>query len=89
MGSQTTFIIICLIISAVITVGVFVKSRHFFRCLFLSSLSGIGSLFTVNILSQMTGVALGINGITLSVSALGGIPSVIAMLAARYFMLAR
>lgn len=88
MGGQTTFMIICLIIGAVIMVGAFAKSRHFFRCLFLSSLSGIGSLFAVNILSQMTGIAIGINGITLSVSALGGIPSVIAMLAARYFMLA-
>ncbi len=88
MGSQTTFLCICLIVSAIITVSVFVKSRHFFRCLFLSSLSGIGSLFAVNVLSQMTGVTLGINAITLSVSAFGGIPSVIAMLAARYFMLA-
>ena len=88
MGGQTTFMCICLIVSAVIMLSVFVKSRHFFRCIFLSSLSGIGSLFAVNILSQMTGISLGINAITLSVSALGGIPSVIAMLAARYFMLA-
>ncbi len=88
MGSQTTFLCICLIASAVIMLSIFVKSRHFFRCLFLSSLSGIGSLFAVNVLSQMTGVTLGINAITLSVSAFGGIPSVIAMLAARYFMLA-
>ncbi len=88
MGGQTNLMIICLIIGAVIMVGILVKSRHFFRCLFLSSLSGIGSLFAVNILSQMTGIVLGINGITLAVSALGGIPSVIAMLAARYFMLA-
>lgn len=88
MGGQTTFMIICLIISAVIMISIFAKSRHFFRCLFLSSLSGIGSLFTVSILSQMTGVTLGINPVTLSVSALGGIPSVIAMLAARYFVLA-
>ena len=87
MGSQTTFIIICLIISALITISVFVKSHHFFRCLFLSSLSGIGSLFAVNVLSSMTGISLGINWITLSVSAFGGIPSVIAMLAARYIML--
>lgn len=87
MGGQTTFMCICLIVSAVIMLSVFVKSRHFFRCIFLSSLSGIGSLFAVNILSQMTGISLGINAITLSVSALGGIPSVIAMLAARYFML--
>ncbi|MBQ3137639.1 MAG: pro-sigmaK processing inhibitor BofA family protein [Clostridia bacterium] len=87
MGGQTTFMSIGLIISAVIILSVFVKSRHFFRCLFLSSLSGIGSLFAVNVLSQMTGITLGINAITLSVSALGGIPSVIAMLAARYFML--
>ncbi len=87
MNSQTNLMVICLIISAVIMVSVFVKSRHFFRCLFLSSLSGIGSLFAVNILSQMTGIALGINAVTLSVSALGGIPSVIAMLTARFLML--
>ena len=86
MGGQTTFMIICLIISAVIMMTVFVKSHHFFRCLFLSSLSGIGSLFAVNVLSQMTGIIIGINEITLTVSALGGIPSVIAMLAARYLL---
>ncbi len=87
MGGQTTLMCICLITGAVITVAVFVRSRHFFRCLFLSSLSGMGSLFAVNVLSQMTGVALGINYITLAVSALGGIPSVIAMLAARFLLL--
>lgn len=87
MNTQTTFMCICLIISAIIMVGLFIKSHHFFRCLFLSSLSGIGSLFAVNVLSQMTGIMLGINAVTLSVSALGGIPSVIAMLAARYLLL--
>ena len=87
MGGQTKLMIICLIASAVITVSAFVRSRHFFHSFFLSSLSGIGSLFAVNILSQMTGVFIGINAVTLSVSALGGIPSVIAMLAARYFIL--
>ena len=87
MGGQTNLMIICLITGAVIMVSVFAKSHHFFRCLFLSSLSGIGSLFAVSILSRMTGVVLGINAVTLSVSALGGIPSVIAMLAARYFLL--
>lgn len=87
MGSQTTLIIICLIISAVITVSVFAKSRHFFRCLFLSSLSGIGSLFAVSISGSLTGISIGINPVTLSVSAFGGIPSVIAMLIARYLML--
>ncbi len=87
MQGQTTVALICLIVSAVVMLCVFAKSRHFFRCLFLSALSGIGSLFAVNVLSQMTGIFIGINEITLTVSALGGIPSVILMLVTRYLML--
>lgn len=87
MGGQTTLILICLIPSAIIMLAAFIKSGHFFRCLFLSCLSGTGSLFAINILSQMTGFFIGINPVTLAVSALGGIPSVIAMLTARFLML--
>ena len=87
MGGQTTLTVIFLIASAVILLSVFIRSKHFFRCLFLSALSGIGSLFAVSILSQITGISLGINPVTLSVSALGGIPSVIAMLVARFLLL--
>ena len=86
MSSQTNLIIFCLIISAVIILAVFIKSRHFFKSLFLSSLSGIGSLFAVNVLSQMTGISIGINYITLLISALGGIPSVIALLMSRFIL---
>lgn len=79
--------VLCLFASAVIIITVFIKSKHFFKSLFLSSLSGIGALFAVNVLSEMTGISIGINYITLLISALGGIPSVIALLVSRFIFL--
>ncbi len=86
MSSQTNLIIFCLVISAVLILAVFKKSRHFRKSLFLSALSGTGALFAVNVLSRITGISIGINYITLLISALGGIPSVIGLLMSRFIL---
>ena len=62
---------------------VLLKSKHFFRALFACILQGIGALFAVNALGLATGVTLGVNWYTLAVSAIGGTPAVIMMLAAK------
>ena len=84
---SSDIMILFLAISAVIILSAFASSGHFFRSLFLSGISGTGALFAVSILSQMTGVYIGINLLTLAISFIGGIPSVIAMLAVRFILL--
>ena len=56
-----------------------IKSGHFLRYLILSAISGIGALFTVNLLTSFTGVSIALNYITLAVSSLFGISGVIAL----------
>lgn len=74
---------VLLIVSGVILLLVMVKSRHFFKALFLSVLQGVSALFAVNLLTAFTGVALSVNAITLAISAVAGIPGVILLLAGR------
>ena len=75
-----TAMIIALAVSAFITLVAFLRSGHFFGYVILSSLSGIGSLFAVNLLSSLTGVSIALNYITLSVSSFFGISGVIGLL---------
>lgn len=80
MFSQLTPIIIALAISAVIVLITLIKSGHFIRYLLLSAISGIGSLFAVNLLSSVTGVSIALNYITLAVSSVFGISGVIGLI---------
>ena len=79
--------ITALVLSAIIVFVVLIKSGHFFRFFFLSAVSGISALFAVNVLSNMTGVNVGINPATLTISAFGGIPAVIGLLVSRFIFL--
>lgn len=78
IGSYIIFLF--LIISGVIILSVSVKSERFFRSLFLSAVSGIGSLFAVNIVSAVTGVSLAVNLATLLISGIGGVPGTVFLL---------
>lgn len=78
IGSYIIFSL--LILSGVIVLSVSVKSERFFRSLFLSAVSGIGSLFAVNIASAVTGVSLAVNLFTLFVSGIGGVPGTVFLL---------
>ncbi len=80
MNSDLMPIIFALVISAVIVLIALIKSGHFIRYLLLSAISGIGSLFAVNLLSSVTGVSIALNYITISVSSFFGISGVIGLL---------
>lgn len=82
MYANLTPMIITVAICAVIVLTVLIKSKRFFSYFILSSLSGIGSLFAVNLLSEVTGVSIALNYITLSVSSIFGISGVIALVLA-------
>ena len=69
-----------LILSGIIILFLSVKSEKFFRSLFLSAASGIGSLFAVNIASAVTGISLAVNLFTLLISGLGGVPGTVFLL---------
>ena len=62
-------LIICalLISAALITLVVMIKSGSFFKSFFISALSGLGSLFAVNLLSFATGISIAVNTFTLLV----------------------
>ena len=78
IGSYIIFLF--LILSAVIILSLSVKSERFFRCVFLSAVSGVGSLFAVNIASAVTGVSLAVNLFTLLISGIGGVPGTVLLL---------
>ena len=80
MNSDLMPIIFALVISAVIVFIALIKSGHFIRYLIFSAISGIGSLFAVNLLSSVTGVSIALNYITISVSSFFGISGVIGLL---------
>ena len=82
MPSNMTPMIISLAVSSIIVLCTLIKSKHFFSYLILSAISGIGSLFAVNLLSAITGVSIALNYITLGISSLFGISGVIALLLA-------
>ena len=69
----------CTLLAAVMLITAY-KSGHFFKSILLSALSGTGALFAVNLLSDITGVSIPINYITLTGSGFFGIPGVIALL---------
>lgn len=83
MNSSEILFLALLIPSAFVILKKMVKSGHFFRCIFLSAVSGIGGLFFVNIISPFTGVSLGANPYTLSFSAVTGLSGTIALLILR------
>ncbi len=80
MSTQLYILLFALVVIFVITVIVSKKTKHFFACIFLSAVSGIGSLFAVNLLSEFTSVSIAQNYISLSLSAFMGTPGVIALL---------
>ncbi len=63
-----------------------IKSKRFFRVLFLNMLQGICALFAVNLLGQYISIHLPINGWTVGVSSIGGISGVIMMLLCDVFI---
>ena len=69
-----------LVASLIIILTVSLKSKHFFKSVFLSAFSGLGGLFAVHVLSWFTPLSLPFNLFTALVSAVGGIPGVIGLL---------
>ena len=69
-----------IIISLIIILTVSFKSKHFFKSVLLTALSGLTGLFAVYVISLFTPLSLPVNIFTASVSALGGIPGVIILL---------
>lgn len=59
------------------------KSGSFFKTLCYSAFQGTAALFAVNALAGFTGVSLAVNGVTLAVGGLGGLPGVILLLSAQ------
>lgn len=73
-------LIFALSVGALVVLTALIKSGHFLQYLLLSAISGIGSLFAVNLLTSVTGVGIALNYITLVISSVFGISGVIGLL---------
>ena len=80
MFFNSATLIAALAASLIIILTVSLKSKHFFKSVFLSAFSGLSALFAVHVISWFTGLSLSVNLFTAAVSAVGGIPGVIALL---------
>ena len=79
MPGNITSLVLVFALGAFIVLVTLIKSGHLVRYLVLSAISGIGALFAVNLLADLTDISIALNYITLAVSALFGISGVIAL----------
>ncbi len=63
-----------------------IRSGHFFKAILTSALSGLGSLFAVNLLSSVTGVSIAVNWFTMIFCAFSGICGSICLLVTNIFI---
>ncbi len=69
--------------SAIIVLGRMIKTKHFFKSVIMSAIQGIFALFAVNAVGIVSGVTIAVNGITIAISCIGGVPGVILLLLLR------
>ena len=79
MSTQLYILLGILVGCFAVTLTVSFKTKHFFSSVFLSAVSGIGSLLAVNMLQEITGVSIALNYITTTAGAILGLPGVTAM----------
>ncbi len=75
-----TSVYIFFVILALISLFIFKKSGSFFKALFSSLLGGVTSLCAVLVLGYFFPITLGVNTISLVVSALLSVPGVVMLL---------
>lgn len=78
--SVSYIFIAVLALSFIIILTASIKSKHFFKSVFLTAFSGVGGLFALRLVSELVGLTLPVNAFTLAVSSLSGIPGVIGLL---------
>ena len=62
----------------------YIKSKHFFRCVFSTAIQGIAAVFAVNVVGMLTGLHLAVNWYTLCFSMAYGTPGVVALIMAEF-----
>lgn len=77
--SAKIFLFLAAVVSVICIVRM-VKTRHFVKSLAVSSLSGIGSLFAVNLITFITGISISINWFSLLFCSFTGISGSIFLL---------
>lgn len=63
-----------------------IRCGHFFKALFTSAISGLGSLFAVNLLSGVTGVSIAVNWFTTAFCVFSGVCGSITLLVSNIFV---
>lgn len=80
MPESAKFLIVLCSFAAILSFIKMIKSGHFIKCFTVSSFTGIGSLFAVNLISFVTGMTLSINFFSIVFCALTGMGGSIFLL---------
>ena len=80
------FLISIFLIYFIIIIYAYIKTKTFFSTFIIIALQGICALFAVNLLGQYISVHIPLNGLTIGISSLGGIPGIIMILLCDVFM---
>ncbi len=80
MPEGAKFILLTAVIGVTVCLIKMIRSGHFFKSFTVSTLSGLGSLFAVNLISFITGIKLSINWFTLLFCSFTGISGSIYLL---------
>lgn len=68
---------------AVMILGRMMKTKHFMKSMIMSAIQGIFALFAVNAVGIVSAVTIAVNGFTVAISCIGGVPGVILLLLLR------
>lgn len=86
MQSANVFLGAVFSVYAFIILIALIKSRKFFKALFLTAFQGLCALFAVNFAGGFLSVHIPVNGWTLALSSVGGISGVIMILLSDIFL---
>ena len=79
-----TLFLFLIITGFIILIFSYIKSKHFFRCIFSTAIQGLAAVFAVNVIGMLTGLHLAVNWHTLFFSMAYGTPGVIALMMAEF-----
>lgn len=86
MSTSSYIILGAMALCGIVIALVCFKTKHFIKNITLSAVSGIGSLFAVNLFTAYTGVSIAVNYITLLIGGFFGIPGIIGIVISQIVM---
>ena len=87
MDAMKYFMIVLCIITILMILFFAIKSRRFFKIIFLNAFLGIGAIILINLTKKYTGVYIPINYWTVSTGGIFGLPAVLGLLICNFIFI--